>query len=65
MGFAELFLVLFLVLLFFGAGRLSALGEGLGKAIRGFRDAARQEPPAPPAPPVARKELPPQGGGDA
>lgn len=59
MGFAELVLVLVVVLLFFGAGKLPAIGEGLGKAIKGFREAMRSEPPAPPAPPEEKKELPP------
>jgi TatA/E family protein of Tat protein translocase len=57
MGFAELVLILIVVLLFFGAGRLPAIGEGLGKAIRGFKDATRSAPP--PAPPPPAKELPP------
>ena len=68
LGFAELFLVLLVVLLFFGAGRLPAVGEGLGKAIRGFRDSMRSGPRAAPPPPPERKEperreLPPGGGG--
>jgi sec-independent protein translocase protein TatA len=64
MGFTELFLILLVVLLFFGAGRLPALGEGLGKAIRGFRDSMRSAPRGePPPPPPERKELPPGGGG--
>lgn len=61
MGVAELLLILLLVLLFFGAGKLPAVGEGLGRAIRGFRDATRDEPP--PAPPAEKKDLPP-GPGD-
>jgi sec-independent protein translocase protein TatA len=59
MGFPELLVILLVVLLFFGAGRLPAIGEGLGKAIRGFRDSVRSHPPAPPAPPEPPKELPP------
>ncbi len=39
MGFWELLLILIVVLLFFGAGKLPALGAGLGKAIRGFKSA--------------------------
>ena len=45
MGFGELVLILIVVLLFFGAGKLPALGEGLGKAIRGLKDALKTEPP--------------------
>jgi TatA/E family protein of Tat protein translocase len=61
MGLAELILILIVVLLFFGAGRLPAIGEGLGKAIRGFKDSVRSEPPSPPPPPeeLPPKELPP------
>lgn len=39
MGFWELLLVLLVVLLFFGAGKLPGLGAGLGKAARGFKGA--------------------------
>ncbi len=39
MGLGELVLILLLVLLFFGAGKLGRLGAGLGKAAKGFRDA--------------------------
>jgi len=56
MGFAELLLLLFVVLLFFGAGKLPAVGAGLGKAVRGFKDSVRD---APPRPPPEKKELPP------
>jgi sec-independent protein translocase protein TatA len=60
MGFGELLLILVVVLLFFGARRLPAIGEGLGKAIRGFKDAMRPEPRPPPQ--GKDEELPPQGG---
>jgi len=40
MGFGELVLILILVLLFFGASRLPALGAGLGKAMKNFRTSA-------------------------
>jgi sec-independent protein translocase protein TatA len=63
MGFVELLVILIVVLLFFGAGRLPAIGEGLGKAIRGFKDSIRSQPSAPPAPPEPPKELPPGDGG--
>ena len=49
MGFGELVLILIVVLLFFGAGKLPALGDGLGKAIRGLKDALKTEPPEGPA----------------
>ncbi len=37
LGFTELILILFIVLIIFGAGKLPQLGEGVGKAIRGFK----------------------------
>ncbi len=36
-GWMELMLILVIVLIIFGAGRLPQLGEGLGKAIKGFK----------------------------
>jgi sec-independent protein translocase protein TatA len=38
-GFSELMVILVIVLVIFGAGRLPQIGSGLGKAIRGFKDA--------------------------
>ena len=37
LGFTELILILVIVLIIFGAGRLPQLGEGVGKAIKGFK----------------------------
>jgi len=65
MGITELVLILFIVLIIFGAGKLPQLGEGLGKAIKGFKKSVheadaieleaqqaqvQQQPGAPPAP---------------
>lgn len=36
-GWMELLLILFIVLIIFGAGKIPQLGEGLGKAIKGFK----------------------------
>lgn len=36
-GWMELLLILIIVLIIFGAGKIPQLGEGLGKAIRGFK----------------------------
>jgi len=56
----ELVLILVIVLIIFGAGKIPQLGEGLGKAIKGFKksvneaDAIDVTPPpsdAPEAPP--------------
>lgn len=37
LGIPELLVILLIVLVIFGAGRLPELGAGLGKAIRGFK----------------------------
>ncbi|OLB26217.1 MAG: Sec-independent protein translocase TatA [Nitrospirae bacterium 13_2_20CM_2_63_8] len=42
MGITELVLILFIVLIIFGAGKLPQLGEGLGKAIKGFKKSVHE-----------------------
>lgn len=37
LGMPELIIILIIVLVIFGANRLPQLGEGLGKAIKGFK----------------------------
>jgi len=37
LGMPELIVILVIVVLVFGANRLPQLGEGLGKAIKGFK----------------------------
>ena len=37
LGLPELIVILVIVLVIFGANRLPQLGEGLGKAIKGFK----------------------------
>ena len=39
LGMPELIVILVILLLIFGVGKLPQLGEGLGRAIRGFRRA--------------------------
>ncbi|HEX4353614.1 MAG TPA: twin-arginine translocase TatA/TatE family subunit [Polyangiales bacterium] len=41
-GFSELVVILLILMLVFGASRLPALGEGLGKAIRSFKRGVAQ-----------------------
>ena len=56
-GWMELTLILVIVLIIFGAGKIPQLGEGLGKAIKGFKksvneaDAIDVTPPPSEAPP--------------
>ncbi len=44
-GFSELLLLIFLVLLLFGARRIPDLGASIGKALREFRKANSEETP--------------------
>ncbi|AIH04277.1 MULTISPECIES: twin-arginine translocase TatA/TatE family subunit [Thermodesulfobacterium] len=41
LGGQELFIILFLALLLFGAKRLPEVGAGLGKGIKSFKEALR------------------------
>src|SRR6185436_717217 len=42
LGITELVLILVIVLIIFGAGKLPQLGEGLGKAIKGFKKSVHE-----------------------
>jgi len=43
-GMPELLVILVIILIIFGAGKLPQIGEGLGKGIRNFRKATNKEP---------------------
>ncbi len=43
MGFGEILIVLVVVLLVFGANKIPQLGDALGKGIRNFRKASRED----------------------
>jgi len=43
LGIPELLVILFLIILIFGASRLPEIGRGLGKGIRNFKDATTRE----------------------
>ena len=42
LGLPELLVILVIVVLIFGAGKLPQLGKGLGESIKNFRDAMKQ-----------------------
>jgi sec-independent protein translocase protein TatA len=62
-GWMELLLILIIVLIIFGAGKIPQLGEGLGKAIKGFKksvneaDAIDVTPPPADAAPAQPSQL--------
>lgn len=63
-GWMELLLILFIVLIIFGAGKIPQLGEGLGKAIKGFKKSIN-EPEAMDVTPQEEADMstaPPQPG---
>ena len=41
-GLPELFIILMIVILIFGANRLPELGKSIGKGIRNFKDATKE-----------------------
>ena len=45
LGFSELILILAIILIIFGAGRLPQIGEGIGKALKGFKKEVNEPPP--------------------
>ena len=42
-GFPELIVILIIALLLFGAGRLPEIGSQLGKGIKSFKDAMKED----------------------
>jgi len=45
LGITELVLILSIVLIIFGVGKLPQLGDGLGKAIKGFKKSVHEADP--------------------
>lgn len=46
-GMSELLVILVIVLIIFGAGKLPEIGAGLGRGIRNFKKATQEEPELP------------------
>jgi len=45
LGFPEMVVILIIALVIFGPNKLPALGEGLGKAIKGFKEGLKDDEP--------------------
>ena len=70
LGWMELLLILIIVLIIFGAGKLPQLGEGVGKAVKGFKKSVFEPEPQqltdqliipPPVPPPTSAGVKPAG----
>lgn len=55
-GWMELLLILVIVLIIFGAGKIPQLGEGLGKAIKGFKKSVNEADAIDVTPPAADQQ---------
>ena len=52
LGLPELIVIFLIIMVIFGANRLSGLGKGMGQAIRGFKDEMKpKDDPAEAKPP--------------
>jgi TatA/E family protein of Tat protein translocase len=60
MGISELIIILVIVLIIFGAGKLPQIGEGVGKALRGFKKEVNDIPSPDATPPEANQPAPMQ-----
>ncbi|MEI8257693.1 MAG: twin-arginine translocase TatA/TatE family subunit [Deltaproteobacteria bacterium] len=62
LGATELLIILALVLVLFGAGKLPQLGRGLGEGIRNFKSGLKSGDDAPP--PGGDRQIPPSTGSE-
>jgi TatA/E family protein of Tat protein translocase len=60
MGISELIIILVIVLIIFGAGKLPQIGEGVGKALRGFKKEVNDIPSPDAVSPEASQPVPTQ-----
>ncbi len=44
LGMPELLIILVIVVIVFGAGKLPEIGAGIGKGIKNFKEATKSEP---------------------
>jgi len=44
LGMPELLIILVIILIIFGAGKLPQIGKGLGQGIKNFRDSTSSKP---------------------
>jgi sec-independent protein translocase protein TatA len=56
-GFPELILIVLVILIFFGVGKLPQVGEALGKGIRAFRRGQNTDDEKDPTKPMESKQV--------
>lgn len=44
LGMPELLIILIIIVIIFGAGKLPEIGSGIGKGIKNFKDATKTDP---------------------
>ena len=49
-GMPELIIILIIILIIFGAGKLPQIGSGIGKGIKNFKKATQEQPEEIPPP---------------
>ena len=57
-GWKELLIILFVVLVVFGTSKLRNAGKDLGEAVKGFKKGMREDEPAPKVDAERRDETP-------
>jgi len=57
LGFGEILIILVVVLLIFGANKIPQLGDALGKGIKNFRKATREDDSIDVTPPKGAEKL--------
>jgi len=62
-GLLELALILVVVVLLFGTGKLTRAVGDLARGVKAFRGEMKDEPETPPPPPVLPRSLPAPGAG--
>ena len=62
LGIPELVIILFIIILIFGANRLPEIGRGIGKGIQNFKDATKDGDDDLAVRPRARPARPPPAG---
>jgi sec-independent protein translocase protein TatA len=56
-GTTELLIIAFIVMIFFGVGKLPEIGSAMGKAIKGFKDAQKDIEEAPDEPRIEAEHI--------